>query len=74
VACSTRGRDEKCIKTWVRKTERKRLLGRPRRGEEDNIRMDVWKIGWEGVNRIYLAYDREHWWDVVNTVMNHRVP
>jgi len=39
----------------VGKTERKSPLGRPRRRWEDNIRMDLRKIRWEGVDWINLA-------------------
>jgi hypothetical protein len=52
------------------KYERRRPLGRPRRRWEDNIRMDLREIGWEGVDWILLAKDRDQWWAVVNTVMN----
>jgi hypothetical protein len=34
----------------VGKLEGKKPLGRPRRGWEDNIRMDRREIGWEGVD------------------------
>jgi hypothetical protein len=47
--------------------------GRPRRRWEENIRMDLRKIGWEGVNRIHLSQYKGHWRAVVNTVMNLRV-
>jgi hypothetical protein len=33
-------------------------LGRPRRGWEDNIKMDLKVTGCEGVDWIYLAWDR----------------
>jgi hypothetical protein len=56
------------------KPDGKRPLGRPRRRWEDNIKMDLRKIGWEGVNWIHLAQDRNRWRDVVNTVMSLRVP
>jgi hypothetical protein len=46
--------------------EGKRLLGRPRRRWEDNIRMDLREIGCEGLG--------EQWRAVVNTVANFRVP
>jgi hypothetical protein len=36
--------------------------------------MDLTEIGWEGVDWIHLARDRDQWQAVVNTVMNLRVP
>jgi hypothetical protein len=58
----------------VRKPEGKRPLGRPRRRYEDNIRMDLREIGWEGVDWIHLAQDRNQCQALVNTVMNLRIP
>jgi hypothetical protein len=58
----------------VETPERKRLLGRPRRRWEDNIKMDLREIGWDGVDWIDLAQDRDQWRTLVNTVMNIRVP
>jgi len=57
----------------VAKAEGKRSCGTGRRRWEDNIRMDLRKIGWEGVDWINLAQDRNQWRSVVNTVMNLRV-
>jgi hypothetical protein len=57
----------------VEKREGKRALS-PRRRWEDNIRMNLREIGWEGVDWIHLAQDREQWWAPVTTVMNIRVP
>jgi hypothetical protein len=57
----------------VRKSEGKRRSGRPRRRWEDNSRMDLREIGWEDVDWIHLAQDRDQWWAFVNTVMNFRV-
>jgi hypothetical protein len=37
----------------------KRPLGRRRRRWEDTIRMDRREIGWEGVDWIHLAQDRD---------------
>jgi hypothetical protein len=48
--------------------------GRPKRRWDDNIRMDLREIGWEGVDWIHLAQDRDQWWTLVNTVMNLRIP
>jgi hypothetical protein len=36
--------------------------------------MNFKEIGWEGVDWIPVAQDRDHWWDLVNTVMNLGVP
>jgi hypothetical protein len=43
----------------VRKSEGKRPLGRLRRRGEDNIRMDLREIGWEVVDWIPLAQNRD---------------
>jgi hypothetical protein len=41
---------------------------------EDSIRMDLREMGWEGVDCVHLAQDRDQWWDLVDTVMNLWVP
>jgi len=56
----------------VGKPEGKRPVGRHRRGKEDNIRMDVRKIGFEGVDWMHLAPDKDQWLALVNTIMNLR--
>ena len=56
------------------KPEGKRLLGRPSSRWEDNIKMDLQKVGCGGVSRIDLAQDRDRWQLLVNAVMNFRVP
>jgi hypothetical protein len=35
--------------------------------------MDLREIGWEGVNWMHLAQDKEQWRGIVSTVMNLRV-
>jgi hypothetical protein len=40
----------------------------------DNIKMNLREIGWDGIDWIDLAQDRDHWKAFVNTVMNIRVP
>jgi hypothetical protein len=46
----------------VGKPEGKRSLGRPRNGWEDNIKMDLQKVGCEGMNWIELAQRRDKGW------------
>jgi hypothetical protein len=58
----------------VGRPEGKRPLGRPRRRWEDNIKMDLRKMGIDGANWIRLPQDRDQWRAFVNTVMNVRVP
>jgi hypothetical protein len=41
---------------------------------EDNIKIDIKEIWWEGVGWIHLADDRDWWWALVNMVMNLQVP
>jgi hypothetical protein len=53
--------------------EGRRPLGRPRRRWEDNIKMDLREVGWEGMDWINLAQDRDRWRALVNAVMNLRV-
>jgi hypothetical protein len=48
--------------------------GRPRCRWVDNIRMDLREIGWDGMDWIDLAQDRDQWRALVNTVINLRVP
>jgi hypothetical protein len=40
----------------------------------DNIKMDLRGIVWSGMDWIDLAQDRDQWRDLVNMVMNSRVP
>jgi hypothetical protein len=39
-----------------------------------NIKIDLTEIGWDGVDWVDLAQDRNEWRAVVNTVINLRVP
>jgi hypothetical protein len=68
------GEKRNAYRILVGKPEGKRPLGRPRRRWEDNIKMDLREIGWDGMNWIDLAQDRDQWRALVNTVMNFRVP
>jgi hypothetical protein len=55
------------------KREGRRPLGRPRRRWGDGLRMDLRETGWDSVDWIQLAQDRDRWRAVVNTAMNLRV-
>jgi hypothetical protein len=56
------------------KSEGKIPLGRPRRRWENNIEMDLQKVGCGGMDWIEVAQDRDRWLELVNAVMNLRVP
>jgi hypothetical protein len=58
----------------VGRPEGRRPLGRPRRRWEDNIKIDLQEVGWNGVAWIDMAEDRDRWRALVNAVMNLRVP
>jgi len=58
----------------VGKPEGMRPLGRPRRRWEDNIKMDLQEVECGGMDWIELAQDRDRWQELVNAVMNRRVP
>jgi hypothetical protein len=56
------------------KPEGMRPLGRPRCRWVDNIKIDLRETGWDGMDWIKLAQDRDQWRALENTVMNLRVP
>jgi hypothetical protein len=58
----------------VGRPEGRRLLGKPRRRWEDNIKMDLREIGFGDVDWIQWAQDRDRWRALVNAVMNLQVP
>jgi len=58
----------------VGKPEGKRPLGRPRRRWEANIKVDLQEVGCAGMDWIDVAQVRDRWREIVNTVMNLRVP
>jgi hypothetical protein len=41
---------------------------------ENDIKLDVKEIGWEGVNWFNLVQDRDKYRNVVNTIMNIQFP
>jgi hypothetical protein len=68
------GEKRNAYRTLMENPEGKRSLGRRRRRCVDNIKMDLGEIGWDGMDWIDLAEDRDQWRALVNMVMNLRVP
>jgi hypothetical protein len=66
--------EKRNVYSLVGKPEGRRPLGRPRRRWLDNIRMDLVEVGWDEVDWIGLAQDRDRWRALVNSVLNLRVP
>jgi hypothetical protein len=52
----------------------KRPLGRPSRRWVDNTKIDLREIGWDDMDWVDLAQNRDQSRAVVNTVINLRVP
>jgi hypothetical protein len=71
--CSTNGEKRNAYMILVGKPKGKRPLGRPRRRWVDNIKIDLREIGWDGMDWMDLAQDRDQWRVLVNKVMNLRV-
>jgi hypothetical protein len=67
------GEKKSAYRILVGRPEGRRPLGRPRHRWEDNIKMDLQEVGWEGMDWIELAQDTDRWWALVNAVMNLRV-
>jgi hypothetical protein len=70
--CSTHGEKKNANRILVGKQEGKRPLGRPRRPWKNNIKMDLRKIGWGGMDGIYLVQDKERWRAFLETTLTLR--
>jgi hypothetical protein len=68
------GEKRNSYRILVGKPEGRRPLGRPRRRWVDNMKIDLREIGWDDVDWVDLAQDRDQWRALVNSVMNLRVP
>ncbi|KAJ4428144.1 hypothetical protein ANN_24158 [Periplaneta americana] len=68
------GDSRNAYRVLVGRPEGKRPLGRPRRRWEDNIKMDLREVGYDGRDWINLAQDRDQWRAFVRAAMNLRVP
>jgi hypothetical protein len=67
------GETRSATKFWSERPEGKRPLGRPKHRWKDNIRMDLREVGWEGVDWIHLAQDKDQWQAFVTMIMNPRI-
>ena len=72
--CSTYEAIQKYIQSFNGKPERKRLLGSSRCRWEDNIKIDLRKVGRDPGEWIDLAEDRDEWRAYLRAVMNLQVP
>jgi hypothetical protein len=68
------GQKRNAFRILMGKPEGKRPLGKPRHRWVDNIKMELTEIGWDGVDWIHMAQDRDQWRALVNMVLNLRVP
>ncbi|KAJ4442029.1 hypothetical protein ANN_11893 [Periplaneta americana] len=66
------GESRNAYRVLVGRPEVKRPLGRPRRRWEDNIKMDLREVGYDGRDWINLAQDRDQWRAYVRAAMNLR--
>jgi hypothetical protein len=74
MACSTNGEKRNAYRILVGKLEGKRPLGRPRHRWVDHIKIDLREIGWDGMDWVSLAQDRDQWRAVVKMLINLPVP
>jgi hypothetical protein len=58
-ACSTNGEKRNACRLLVGNPEGRRPLGRPNRRWVNNIKMNLREIGWDGVDWIDMAQDRD---------------
>jgi hypothetical protein len=56
---------------WVYLSVRDRMENRRR--WDDNIKMDIQKVGYWGMDRIDLAQDRERWRTLLNALIDIRI-
>jgi hypothetical protein len=73
-SCSPNGGKRQAYILLVRNPEGKRPLERPRRGREDNIKLNLSETEWGGMNWIVESQDRDKCRALVNAIMNLQVP
>jgi hypothetical protein len=64
------GERRNACRILVGKPKGRRPLGRPRRRWVGNIKIDLRQIGWDDIDWIDLAQDRDQWRALVKAVMN----
>jgi hypothetical protein len=67
-----KGKIRNLYKPMVRKPKGKRPCRRPGHRWDDNIKIDLKKVGWEGMDWIHLPQDSDQWRVLRNTVMNFK--
>ena len=72
--CNTYGEMRGVYRTLLGKPEGRKPLGRPRPRWEDNIKKYLMRSWMGGMYWIDVAQDMDRWRDLVNTVMDFRVP
>lgn len=60
-------------RAWLNQPEEKKPVGRPRLRWED-IKMGIGEIGWEGIDWIRLAWDKDKWWVLLKVLVNPQLP
>jgi hypothetical protein len=68
------GDRRRAYKGLVGRPDAQRRVGKPWHWWEDNIKMDLEKVGVGGMDWIPLTQNRDTWRALVNAVMNLRVP
>jgi hypothetical protein len=58
----------------VGKPKRQRPRGRPKYRWKDIIKIDIQEVGCGGMDWIEMAEDRDRWRELLDAVMNARVP
>jgi hypothetical protein len=71
--CGTYGGEARHIQWFRGETLGKEPLGRPRLRWVVDTKMDLKRIGFEGVDLSDLAQDRNKWRVLLHTVMNHKM-
>jgi hypothetical protein len=72
--CSTNGDKRNVRRFFVGKARKKDTTERPAIKWENNIKMELSKIGWSCMYWIHLLLDWGLWNPLVSTVMNFRIP